>query len=96
VHTVTPRCRYEAKRASQKNELDTSTWAITAEDAAGLRQALQAKLREASVSVIDIMALFNQVIVALDGALDGVVMALTDTLFDLRLTLMAHVALDKP
>jgi len=48
------------------------------------------------VSVIDIMALFNQVIVALDGALDGVVMALTDTLFDLRLTLMAHVALDKP
>ena len=94
---MTPRCRYEAKRASQKNELDTSTWAITAEDAAGLRQALQAKLREASVSVIDIMALFNQVIVALDGAsLDGVVMALTDTLFDLRLTLMAHVALDKP
>ena len=86
VHTMTSGIRYEAKRASQKNELDTSTWVLEAEDAAGLRRALQAKLREASVSVIDIMALFNQVIVTLDGALDGVVMALNHVLFDLRLT----------
>ena len=90
---MTSGIRYEAKRASQKNELDTSTWVLEAEDAAGLRRALQAKLREASVSVIDIMALFNQVIVTLDGALDGVVMALIDALFDLRWTL---IALDCP
>jgi hypothetical protein len=38
--------------------------------------------------VIDIMALFNQVIVTLDGALDGVVMVLIEALFDLRLSLI--------
>ena len=52
---------YEARRASQRNELDTTEWVLglEAENAEALTEELQAKVREARASVVDLMALFN-------------------------------------